>query len=888
MDPLRQIRDQVRGGRFSEAVSAIQLVPTSGPWRYEALLLSSRALERLGRLSEAHHAARTVAEAKTCPKKAKIAAEYLLGRIALARGNVDRGLHHLQTCESLADAEGELETLLWSRIDLMRTVSQRAGRDAATPVVSLARVTATRLADAQLTAAFHVFLGEIDGKAGLLGSAERHSNIAINLLTGAPNLWLEATALLNHLIVAYLTCRSAQAIDIGHTALRLAKQSGVSSVLRAIYANLGNVYLAMGDLERAESLFVDARSAFATDDENAAGLLDSMARIRLAQNRFEECRELLDAVDSSIRTASDARLYAYRHSAVTRGKLLLQEGRFQDALNQGDLIVETAKQCDDRLLLVLGLLVQADAQVSLGSRYESFLTLRRLGDLLPVAPPDAYIDYQRIVAHACTIAGLSGDSLWHERLVQKTKAELGFVTPSLSVKSSGISERSSIPDDAFAEGARTALELAAGLFLDWKGEPGIVSDLVDVLGMSGCLSDRSQSSAPNCSDLSNVATRKAELLSLLAARECGAIASTPSTAACVNALTAITAAVQDVQQARRDRREREAAWPDDPPIGNTGNWLVRGQVLEVLNQVRRVARTKVGVVIIGDSGTGKEIVARAIHDYSDRAAKPFIAVNCAALPGHLLESTLFGYRRGAFTGADRDNPGLIRAAAGGTLFLDEIGELGLELQPKLLRFLESGEIAPLGELATIHVDVRIVCATNRNLAALVQQGLFREDLFYRIHVVRLSLKPLRERRDEIPALVTHFVANAAKEFGKGYLPVAEETMERLLLYRWPGNIRQLQNEIRRMVALIETGATLQPDMISDEILDALPIVRPSARHRDEIAVSLEENLPSALARVETEMIKAALREHHGRVDAAAKALGISRKGLYLKRQRLGV
>ncbi len=315
---------------------------------------------------------------------------------------------------------------------------------------------------------------------------------------------------------------------------------------------------------------------------------------------------------------------------------------------------------------------------------------------------------------------------------------------------------------------------------------------------------------------------------------------------------------------------------------------MRGQVLEVLNQVRRVARTKVGVVIIGDSGTGKEIVARAIHDYSDRAAKPFIAVNCAALPGHLLESTLFGYRRGAFTGADRDNPGLIRAAAGGTLFLDEIGELGLELQPKLLRFLESGEIAPLGELATIHVDVRIVCATNRNLAALVQQGLFREDLFYRIHVVRLSLKPLRERRDEIPALVTHFVAAAAKEFGKGYLPVAEETMERLLLYRWPGNIRQLQNEIRRMVALIETGATLQPDMISDEILDALPIVRPSARHRDEIAVSLEENLPSALARVETEMIKAALREHHGRVDAAAKALGISRKGLYLKRQRLGV
>ena len=302
---------------------------------------------------------------------------------------------------------------------------------------------------------------------------------------------------------------------------------------------------------------------------------------------------------------------------------------------------------------------------------------------------------------------------------------------------------------------------------------------------------------------------------------------------------------------------------------------------------RRVAHTTVTVLVTGESGTGKEIIARAVHDYSNRAAKPFVPINCAAVPPHLLESTLFGHRRGAFTGADHDSPGLIRAAAGGTLFLDEIGELALDLQPKLLRFLESGEIAPLGEPSTTRVDVRIVCATNRNLADLVQDGRFREDLFYRINVVRLVLKPLRERRDEIPRLVNHFVARAAREFAKGYLPVAEETMERLLLYRWPGNVRQLQNEIRRLVALVEPGATLQPDMISDEILDALPLLRPPSR-RDEIAVSLQDNLPSAVARIETEMIKAALREHQGRVDAVAKALGISRKGLYLKRQRLGV
>src|SRR5437588_5691282 len=202
--------------------------------------------------------------------------------------------------------------------------------------------------------------------------------------------------------------------------------------------------------------------------------------------------------------------------------------------------------------------------------------------------------------------------------------------------------------------------------------------------------------------------------------------------------------------------------------------------------------------------------ARAIHDFSDRAKKPFVPFNCTAVPRDLLESQLFGHRRGAFTGADRDQVGLIRSAREGTLFLDEIGELSLEMQPKLLRFIESGEIAPLGEPGPLNIDVRIVAATNTRLEEAVENGNFREDLFYRLNVVRLSLRPLRERRDEIPGLVNHFVERAAEEFHKGRLEVAEETMERLLLYRWPGNVRQLQNELRRMVALADPNSTLGP------------------------------------------------------------------------------
>jgi transcriptional regulator with PAS, ATPase and Fis domain len=307
-----------------------------------------------------------------------------------------------------------------------------------------------------------------------------------------------------------------------------------------------------------------------------------------------------------------------------------------------------------------------------------------------------------------------------------------------------------------------------------------------------------------------------------------------------------------------------------------------------MRMAQRVARTTVNVLITGESGTGKEILARAVHAFSGRAHKTFVPLNCAAVPRDLLESQLFGHRRGAFTGAERDQPGLIRSAEGGTLFLDEIGEMSLELQPKLLRFLESGEIAPLGESSPLRVNVRIIAATNSNLENAVRDGKFREDLYYRLNVVPLTIKPLRDRRDEIPGLVNQFVANAAREYAKGDVTVAEETMERLLIYRWPGNVRQLQNEIRRMVALAEPDSTLEPDAISADILGAMPDLRHPVPGGYEVAVPLHDKLAPTLSRIECEMIKAALRTHHGRLEPAAKALGISRKGLYLKRQRLGL
>jgi transcriptional regulator with PAS, ATPase and Fis domain len=357
--------------------------------------------------------------------------------------------------------------------------------------------------------------------------------------------------------------------------------------------------------------------------------------------------------------------------------------------------------------------------------------------------------------------------------------------------------------------------------------------------------------------------------------------------ALINATRVLLASLSEVQQARAEREERATLWPADQLPVEDGKAVIAGHMREQMLLVQRVARVNISVLISGESGTGKEIIARAIHDASDRAQKPFVPVNCAAIPRELMESQLFGHRRGAFTGADRDVTGFIRAATGGTLFLDEIGELSLDLQPKLLRFLESGEIAPLGEPHPLNVSVRVLAATNRNLEELVRDGKFREDLYYRLNVVPLPIRPLRERRDEIPGLVQHFVDHAARQFKKGHLTVAEETMERLLLYRWPGNVRQLQHEIQRIVALAEPNSTILADAISEDILGALPLLRPVSNSR-EMAVSLNEKLPSTIARIECEMIKTALKDNRGKVDAAARALGISRKGLYLKRQRLGL
>ena len=330
-------------------------------------------------------------------------------------------------------------------------------------------------------------------------------------------------------------------------------------------------------------------------------------------------------------------------------------------------------------------------------------------------------------------------------------------------------------------------------------------------------------------------------------------------------------------------------WPDETPEQQLGMVVAAENMLELLNTSRRLAPSKITVLIAGETGTGKELLARALHDASPRKEKPFIPFNCSSCARDMLDAQLFGYRRGAFTGAQEAFQGVIRAASGGTLFLDEIGETTLDVQPKLLRFLESGEIHPLGEPKPIVVDVRVVAATNANLEQLVADGRFREDLFYRLNVVRLDVPPLRERREEIPPLVQHYLDKCSREAHKTGLRFAEETMEYLILYKWPGNVRQLANEVRRLVALAEPGAVLMPEHLSNVIASSRRTIPASERDLapTEFVVRSDQPLSAAIEHVERTMILNAFKRAGG-LEEAAQLLGLSRKGLYLKRQRLGL
>jgi transcriptional regulator with PAS, ATPase and Fis domain len=301
-------------------------------------------------------------------------------------------------------------------------------------------------------------------------------------------------------------------------------------------------------------------------------------------------------------------------------------------------------------------------------------------------------------------------------------------------------------------------------------------------------------------------------------------------------------------------------------------------MVEVAKNVERIKDSHSTILVTGESGTGKELIARAIHRLSRRSESEFIPFNCSAVPAELVESMLFGHRRGTFTGAMSDQAGLIRSAENGTLFLDEIGDLPLPLQPKLLRFLQEGEIHTLGERAPRKVNVRVIAATHKDLETLVSEKLFREDLYYRIATLTLKVPPLRDRREDIAALISHFISHYARKNERPISGITVEAIQILEMYSWPGNIRELGAEIERLVLYAEDDGYIRPENIS-------PRIRPENLRSEGTAEKLDDLLDNYERRVITEMLK----RHDCNVAKASEALGLgSRQTLYKKLKRLAI
>ncbi len=320
--------------------------------------------------------------------------------------------------------------------------------------------------------------------------------------------------------------------------------------------------------------------------------------------------------------------------------------------------------------------------------------------------------------------------------------------------------------------------------------------------------------------------------------------------------------------------------PDEPHIEQ---WVGECRVMRQLKRlISRIAPSPSSVMVVGESGTGKEVVARAIHKLSGRRNKPFIAINCAAIPEQLLESELFGYVKGAFTGASANGKtGLIQAANTGTLFLDEIGDMPLMLQAKLLRAIEAREILPIGASSPIQVDIRIISATNQNLAQFIAEGKFREDLFYRLNVIPITLPPLRERQEDIELLVHYFLHLHTRRLGSVYPGIAPDVVEILRKHRWPGNLRELSNLMEYLVNVVPSGEVIDSTLLPPNLLNNGTTEQSDVTEVSEAHLSLDDAGGTALEEMEKQMIREALSRHNSKKQVADE-LGIGIATLYRK------
>ncbi len=888
-----EARRLLRLGRFADALSSID---ASSPIHADPSrsALVADLLQRTGDNQRSHQIAKEIL--KHNPKTGDAASRslFVIGNVLRDRGELTAAISSFQA--ALKSVGEDAELACWIQLRILAAISDLAGPETAATRVGEVKRRLTKLGDPRPFCALHLWHAEADTTRGRLDSAHRHLQIAQTLLVNIEDAWLSGYLATNSFGVSYYSAEIKEARHWAETAIHYAKLSGHAAARRAAFANFGQIEFALGRTSVAEDYYRQALECSEPGTPPYMAILDSIAQTKLHQGELAECRRILDELDESSLSRSDSqtvKIYTvYRSWALqTHVQLLLKQGQFEQA-QQLCSVLETGRfeTSQPRLRAVLGL-VSAESY-ALNKQFVK--AAGRLDWALSNSvnsSPDLLAETERVIGEILSLNGTMHSARVHYQRALDIFGRIGHVLGRSQIETEAATVLRTTGSQADAYSVTLTLDRVRAL-IETNRRPELFGiEAVKLLQELQCSSHfeigagSSTFEMDSPSDLPTItvpigAQPDGPVLCIRPDRNCDSILAALIYKRVIEGLAQ--------RETAESSDESDLLWPSAEALSGNDVVFASDPMVGILKTVNKVAPTNVSVLITGETGSGKEVLARAIHDRSDRSGGPFVAFNCAAVPRELLESQLFGYRKGAFSGANEAFAGIIRGASGGTVVLDEIGDLPIDMQPKLLRFLESGEIHPLGETRPVSVDVRLLFATNARLDQLVAERRFREDLFFRINVIHISIPPLRERRDEIPTLVNRFAAKWARELSKTPPKFTSDALEHMVFYSWPGNVRQLTNEVRRIVVMSDGLPEVTVHDLAPEIRNTTVEKSNSARTDSSFAISLNQALSRAIHDLERAMIQNALKSTHGRVEPAAKLLGLSRKGLYLKRQRLGL
>lgn len=915
-----QILGLVESGLLQDAATAID--SRSHP-STSLKVLRCKLEGHVGSPSVSKHRAEAMLGAKLT-KAERASCLETIGRASLGAGETAYGVRALRQSVGLATEANDAQLAARTQASLTEAFLHWVGIEPAAAEMATLRRMAVHAGDSFSIVTMHCCASEIHTKRRSLSQARFHYLTATELLSRFPNVWQQGRLAITGAGLAMINSDYQSALALTQQALECADKSGSRELRFPAFGNLAHIYMTTASTDRCDEAVREMLRLVRRGGPSEIPAREMQMHVAIARGDIDSAQIIADEIASLSMSLNHGHSDYGMWHLLTRVKWLYRLGNATGGVAIAMEALPAIERMGDRNLLERMKVLAADGLGRVGRAIEGATLLAEAVSTNPTPSLEMVAEAARVAGRLCALDDAAAARSHFDRAARilHTIGHLAGLAEIESDVKSTIGEallpstHISISPSTGATGwalsaARTPDQRQPAAFLverlallnDLATHPPLLgAEVVALIADTGAASTIATIQAHPIGHLDAVTTavnatanaytihfrlgnyQEREWVVVAVSRE------SPGARATLLAVERLVQGALALAKARQAEREQALMWPTLTPEQELGLVCAAESMRELIKTLRRVATSDVSVLITGETGVGKELFARALHQASTRHAKVFQPFNCSTVPRDMIDSQLFGYRRGAFTGANTDFTGLIRSAAGGTLFLDEVGEMSVEVQPKLLRFLESGEILPLGESRPQFADVRVVAATNANLDELVTAGKFREDLYYRLNVVPLRVPPLRERREEIPLLIEYFMDRHSREMQRPLLRVSEDALEFLILYRWPGNVRQLSNEVRRLVALAEPGTVVMPEHLSSEIFASRRSLPASERRLDcsETLVRLDQPLAAATEHVERTLIQAALVRSNGNFEEAARYLGLSRKGLYLKRQRLAI